>query len=300
MFGQYDHRWAIYEQGHTRYISTSDKAKPNVLPIPQYWIHEEEVRTRFGDWDKEWQLVYRRIARATDERTAILTIIPFGATSTTVIRGIGITEAIFLLANTNSLIFDYLTRQKVAGTDLLIWIFNQLPVVPPHTYTPALLDFIVPRVLELTYTAWDLQPFAQDVGWDGPPFIWDEERRFLVRCELDALYFHLYGIRRDDADYILETFPIVRRKDEAAWGSYRTKDTILAMYDQMAALPTMLVPHPKSLSQVERDLQDPGSSPLRPLGEGGQGDEGLYAVPDVRQWTTWLTPGPADASVAHT
>jgi hypothetical protein len=162
----------------------------------------------------------------------------------------------------------------MGNVNLNFYIVEQLPVIPPHTYTPALLDFIVPRVLELTYTAWDLQPFAQDVGCDGPPFIWDEERRFLLRCELDALYFHLYGINRDDADYILETFPIVKRKDEAAWGSYRTKETILAMYDQMAALPVMHVPAPKDESAT-------------------------YVVPDVRQWTTWLTPGPADAGVAH-
>ena len=45
--------------------------------------------------------------------------------------------------------------------------------------------WIVARVLELTYTAWDLQPFARDCGYDGPPFRWDEARRFLLRCELD-------------------------------------------------------------------------------------------------------------------
>ena len=106
--------------------------------------------------------------------------------------------------------------------------------MPPDAYTPDLLDFIVPRVLELTYTAWDLQPFAQDVGWDGPPFVWDEDRRFLMRCELDALYFHLYGIARDDVDYIMETFPIVKRKDEKQFGEFRTKRVILEMYDQMA------------------------------------------------------------------
>ena len=91
-----------------------------------------------------------------------------------------------------------------------------------------------PRVLELTYTAWDLQPFAHDCGYDGPPFRWDEERRFLLRCELDAAYFHLYGIARDDVDYIMDTFPIVRRKDEAAHGEYRTKRVILEIYDEMA------------------------------------------------------------------
>jgi hypothetical protein len=122
-------------------------------------------------------------------------------------------------------------------------------------------DWFLPRVLELTYTAWDLEPFAQDCGWSGPPFCWDEERRFLLRCELDAAFFHLYlqadtngnwcpaaGETAEDlvrfkasfptpryaVAYIMDTFPIVKRKDEAQWGTYRTKETILKIYDAMA------------------------------------------------------------------
>ena len=118
---------------------------------------------------------------------------------------------------------------------------KQFPVLPPQIYserTPwaskaILSGWILPRVLELTYTAWDLSPFAQDCGYDGPPFRWDEERRFLLRCELDAAYFHLYGISRDDVDYVMETFPIVKRKDEVQHGEYRTKRVILEMYDAM-------------------------------------------------------------------
>ena len=108
------------------------------------------------------------------------------------------------------------------------------------------------RVLELTFTAWDLMAFAADCGYDGPPFRWDEERRFLLRCELDAAYFHLYlgspskwgadspRLREmfptplDAVDYIMETFPIVKRKDEQAHGEYRTKRVILEIYDEMA------------------------------------------------------------------
>lgn len=74
--------------------------------------------------------------------------------------------------------------------------------------------WLAARVLELTYTAWDLEPFARDVGWDGPPFRWDQARRFLLRAELDAAFFHLYGISRDDTAYILDTFPIVRKNDQ--------------------------------------------------------------------------------------
>ena len=82
-------------------------------------------------------------------------------------------------------------------------------------------------MLEFTYTAWDLQSFAQDCGYNDAPYLWNEERRFVLRCELDAAYFHLYGINRDATDYIIDTFPIVHRKDEATQSEYRTKRVIL-------------------------------------------------------------------------
>jgi hypothetical protein len=143
-------------------------------------------------------------------------------------------SAACLYANLAAFIFDYVVRQKVAGTHLTFGYVKQFPVLPPHAYTDEHREFIEPRVLELTYTAWDMEPFARDLGDDGPPFRWDEERRFLLRAELDALFFHLYGIDRDDIDYIMETFPIVKRKDEAAYGTYRTKDQILEIYNRMA------------------------------------------------------------------
>jgi hypothetical protein len=89
-------------------------------------------------------------------------------------------------------------------------------------------------VLELSYTAFDLSLFAKDCNYHGPPFKWDEERRLLLRSELDVAYFHLYGIERDDVDYIMETFPIVKRKDEEKYGEYRTKRVILEIYDEIA------------------------------------------------------------------
>ena len=89
-------------------------------------------------------------------------------------------------------------------------------------------------MLELTYTAWDLQSFAAEMGYNGPPFRWDDDRRKLLRCEIDANYFHLYGLLHEDAAYILETFATIRRKEEAVYGEYRTKRVILEIYDAMA------------------------------------------------------------------
>jgi len=111
--------------------------------------------------------------------------------------------------------------------------------------------WLTQRVQELTYTAWDLQDFAHDCGYGGPPFQWDAERRSLLRCEIDAAFFHLYAIGRDDVDYIMDTFPIVRRNDEREHGEYRTKRVILEVYDRIArgmqtgeAYQTLLDPPP--------------------------------------------------------
>ncbi len=104
--------------------------------------------------------------------------------------------------------------------------------------------------------------FAQDCGWAGPPFRWEEDRRFLLRCELDSACFHLYlpaeksgdwhlaeggtaedsarlkasfQTPRDAVEYIMDTFPIVKRKDEGKFkGDYRTKRVILEIYDALA------------------------------------------------------------------
>ena len=91
------------------------------------------------------------------------------------------------------------------------------------------------HVLRLTYTAHDMAPFARDLGYDGPPFVWNQEERRHLRARLDALYFHLYGLSREDASYVLDTFPIVRKQDEAAFGRYRTRDLILAYMNALAA-----------------------------------------------------------------
>ena len=91
------------------------------------------------------------------------------------------------------------------------------------------------HVLRLTYTAHDMAPFAHDLGYDGPPFSWDAEERRHLRARLDALYFHLYGLSRNDASYVLDTFPILRRDDEKAFGHYRTREMILAYMNALGA-----------------------------------------------------------------
>jgi hypothetical protein len=220
---------------------------PKYVPLPRYWVPAEEVSAALEDrWSRGWLLGWRDVTDArASARTVIAPVIPrvgVGNKIPLMLPGERtVSRSPALVANLAAFVCDYASRQKVGGTTLNFFILKQLPVLPPTTYEGActwdpsqsVCDWLVPRVVELTYTAWDLAPFARDCGYDGPPFRWNEERRFLLRCELDAAFFHLYGIARDDVDYIMDTFPIVRRNDEQRQGEYRTKRVILEIYDAM-------------------------------------------------------------------
>ncbi|MFZ2528183.1 MAG: hypothetical protein WAX14_11095 [Rhodococcus sp. (in: high G+C Gram-positive bacteria)] len=80
-----------------------------------------------------------------------------------------------------------------------------------------------------------MSDWAAECGHTNAPYQWNSEQRSGIKSEIDAAFFHLYGIDRDDVDYIMDTFPIVKRKDEAAHGEYRTKRMILEAYDRMSA-----------------------------------------------------------------
>ncbi|AIZ45148.1 hypothetical protein QR90_08595 [Deinococcus radiopugnans] len=187
-------------------------------------------------------VVARDITNKANERSVICSIIPNRITDYTLrvfVLDKDKIDPVLLCANLNSFILDYIARLKIGGTHLSNYIIEQLPILT--TYDLASLagvrQFIAPRVLELTYTAHDLAGFAADLGYADGPFTWNDERRFWLRAELDALYFILYGIERDDVAYIMDTFPIVRRKDEAAHGGvYRTKEAILSVFDELQQL----------------------------------------------------------------
>ena len=252
MTHHFNHRFGDY-----RYlpISSTSSALPAVprgrlrdplyVPLPRYWVPATTVKEKLvGCSRRGWFLGWRDICRSDDERTVIGSVIPrLGVGNNLPISILDQSSAnhAALVACISSFVFDFVARFKVGGTHLNFFITEQLPALPPTTFDEKsswnacrpLIIWIQDRVLELTFTAWDLQPFAHDCGYDGPPFRWDEDRRFLLRCELDAAFFHLYGIERDDVDYIMETFPIVTRKDVRKHGDYRTKLQILDIYDRM-------------------------------------------------------------------
>jgi hypothetical protein len=269
MVHQYTHRFGDYtdKEADDEGLSLPDVpedrlANPDYAVRPRYWVPEDAVRDRLrGRWSAGWLLGWRDICRSTDERTVISSVIPrVGVGDKFLLMFPARSEdGAVLCATLDSYVLDYAARQKLGGTSLKYFTMRQLPVLGPDSIdgptpwqrTATVREWIVSRVLELGYTAWDVQPFAADMKWNRPPFRWDAARRFLLRCELDAAFFHLYGIGRDDVAYIMDTFHIVRRNDESAHSEYRTKRVILEIYDRMEraidtaeAYQTMLDPSP--------------------------------------------------------
>lgn len=211
-----------------------------------------------------WRQVLRRFSNPTNERTAITAAEPSGGIAD---NGVVIdyadataTATALVMANMNSLALDWVARASIGGVNMSYFIVKQLPILPPEAYIedspagPAWVELVVPRVLELTYTAWDLQAFAEDLGYEGEPFVWDEERRHKLKSELDAIYAHMYGLERDEIEWILEpeepsvSFPALQRSEEKEFGEYRTKRYVLHAYDQLARR------EPPDLAQVPVQL----------------------------------------------
>jgi hypothetical protein len=292
MVNHFDHRFSTYEGatqaqlnvGALPRLDAAAHADPHRFTQPDYWVAEREVVSAVsGRTSRRWLLGWRKICRNSDARTCIASLMPLYAAGDSLNLCVSDSTPALIAALYGvqcSLMLDYCARQKVGGTNLTYNYFKQFPLPPPMFYSAAapsqpdstLDEWLLPRVIELTYTAWDLEPFARDCGYEGPPFKWDEERRFLLRAELDAAFFHLYlgtpdewnrtasdvlkshlPTPRDAVTHILETFPIVKKKDLDSFGTFRTKDTILSIYDALTAAITTSAPYQTELSPPPAD-----------------------------------------------
>ena len=223
---------AVHRQNQPDYLSDSQKAEPARVSIPMYWVNQNAIAEKAQPADA-WHIGFSNIASVTNERTFVCAVLPRAAVANSQPLILPKLAQYLFVAVVSSFVFDYAARQKLGGTTMNYIYLKQFPIL-----TPRLLEShsrsIEASVLELVYTAWDMESFGIDLDYHGPPFRWDEERRLHIRAELDALMFHLYGVSRSDADYIMGTFPIVRRKEEEAHGEFRTKRLILDRYDAMA------------------------------------------------------------------
>jgi len=270
LFYQYDHRFATFENatdiqiknGVAKELSSLEKSNPQKVIITRYFVKSSEFEVIIvrKNIESKWFLGVRGIASATNEKTCISSLIPFKgiADSINLILINNAKSAGLILANLNTIICDFVSRKKVGNQNLNLYIIKQLPIVPMSKIQTFMIkdqfseEYILKRVIELTYTAWDLESFAQDIlkeigtdTWDRwfpknqivngnpQPFIWNEERRAILRAEIDACYAKLYGLNREELECILSTFPVLQKNEERDYREYRTRRLVLEAWDKM-------------------------------------------------------------------
>jgi hypothetical protein len=259
MVDYFDHRAASYatrgdDRGYRILPETSidQHRDPNYHIEPFYWVAESDINHRTQGWPKDWLITFKLVTSPSNSRTFISAVIPRSAVgnSLPIVFPRGKFDqklTACLLANFSCLFLDYIMRQKIGGVNINFFYVQQAPILGPNSYSDLNAAFISSRVMELTYTGLDMRSWAEDIGYKGAPFEWNEDRRALLISELDAAYAYLYGLSRDELRYVLdpaevqgpdfpsETFRVLKDKEIKHYGEFRTARLVLAAWDRLTA-----------------------------------------------------------------
>jgi hypothetical protein len=248
---QFDHRFATFDGRTTRSVADAEHADPTFEPVFELRAQQPAYQKILSRWEvPETQasiLGFRRVSNSTNDRTVLATILPLMPLTNgwIILLNPPPEQQLLLCANFNSLVFDYCLRNSLNQPSIPQGVFEQTPTLSPSSYRAADRNFLVPRALELVFTSHSMRPFGRDLGYDGPPFIWEEGRRAQLRAELDAWYARAYGLTREELRYVLdpadvkgpdypsETFRVLKKNEIARFGEYRTARLVLAAWDAM-------------------------------------------------------------------
>jgi hypothetical protein len=270
MFWHFDHRYGTYEgqtekqsnKGVLPRVLDSKHDDPGYRIEPRYWVDVKLTTRSLSENDRyKWFFAWRDVGIS--ERTFIGTIIPktaAGDKSPILLSPLAAKSIAALVGCLSSLVTDYSARQR--AMNMKYFVVEQLPVPTPSVLSISLPwlghapeDWLADRVLELSYTNEELAAFAADMGRDHPPFRWKPGRRVLLQAEIDAAVLHLYGLNPTQAEWLLDSFTVLRKYEERDHGEFRTKRVVLEIYDEMAtakqtgrAYQTRLTPPPADSS----------------------------------------------------
>ena len=249
---QYDHRFATFSgipkenrfgiKAATNLPNEKQKQSKDFEITPRYWVSsqyyykEKENRRKNSDWALTFRDTTNVISNFRTFVACIAGETEFNYKAPNLIINepdacLKAQKAALLLSVINSIPFDFITRAKFYGANLIKSIIQQLPMVDFDKIS-MLNNEIIPRVLKLTFTSDSVKTFAIDLGFNGEPFIYNSQERHLIKCELDVIIAHLYDISKDELDYMLNSFPILRSKEIIIYNKFLSKETILGLYDE--------------------------------------------------------------------
>ena len=202
--------------------------------VTKYWIDEKDGRAELlrnrADPDtldyQTYRLAFRDIARNTDSRTMIATILPRNVFCVDMLNletsgHLDVWSRFYLLAIFDSFTIDYLLRQRVNAHVSFFFAYN-LPVPRLPSWDPKLRSIAL-RAAKLVCTGPEFDDLARDVGLrDHREGAADFATRARLRAEIDGLVAHLYGLTEAEFLHVLSTFPVVPDPEKvAAHNAYR-------------------------------------------------------------------------------
>jgi hypothetical protein len=248
MFWHFDHRYGTYEyqtekqanKGVLPRVTEEQHSDPNYQIQPRYWIDRSLTESTLSEeTSHKWFFTWRDLGPS--ERSLVGTIIPrtaAGHKAPLMICDHAPIDRVILATILSSLVVDYSVRQNTNA--MTFFVIEQTPVLHRASLNIDLVwlggtanEWLLPRAFELFYTNHELQALAQDLDREHPPFVWSAERRSLIQAEIDAAMLHLYGLDRDRADWILESFKVLKKYEERDHGEFRTKRLVMAAYEAM-------------------------------------------------------------------
>jgi hypothetical protein len=288
MFWHFDHRYGTYKgqtekqanKGVLPPVSDAQHDDPEYRIEPRYWVDAKLTSSALKEDDAyEWFFAWRDVGIS--ERTFIGTVLPktaAGDKSPILVSPLPAKPKAALVACLSSMATDYSARQR--AMNMKYFVVEQIPVPPPPALSSILSwigcspqDWLADRVLELCYTNEELAPFAIDLGRHHGPFRWQPDRRILLQAEIDAFVLHLYGLNRSQSEWLVDSFAVLRKYEEAEHGEFRTKRVVLAIYDEIAiakqtgrAYQTRLAPIPAHPSCCHPSKAKTAASSRQPKG----------------------------------
>jgi hypothetical protein len=319
MLNLYDHRLGTFEGISVRPPPGASLPRPSNGQLldhtyevePWYWVSETNLE-RFSELHgRQWFFVFRDVTNTTAERTFVGTVIPRSAVkhkAPLLMSSYNPQHVSALIANLSSLILDFVARQKVSGSSMTYFYVKQFPVLPPSMYAEMDLVFVLQRIVQLTYTSHSMAPFAKDLGYEGPPFRWDPNRRALLRAELDAYYAYLYGLTRRELEYILdpkavmgedypsETFRVLKENEIKEFGEYRTQRLVLEAWDRFAVDGTFDPARLREPQYIDR-VADELTATREKLKQAEDDSKTLLALASATPKPTLFVEGATDAKI---
>ncbi|WP_299404890.1 N-6 DNA methylase [uncultured Roseobacter sp.] len=269
MFWHFDHRYGTYEdqtqkqanKGVLPRVNDAQHSRPDYRIQPRYWVDRRTTHDALADdADTEWFFAWRDVGPS--ERSFVGTIVPkaaMGHASPYISAELPPPEALSLSAILSTLVVDYAVRQKT--NRMTFFVVEQLPMLDREKlqYVPTWLGesasaWINQRAIELFYTNWELSGLAESIGSATPPYKWSVSRRSILQAEIDAAVLHLYSLSRDQAEWLLDSFTVLRKYEERDHGEFRTKRLVLEAYDAIAKAKAEGVAYKTPLSPPPADI----------------------------------------------